>query len=670
MTQTLPFGQWPSPLSASSLFEATENISCLRPARAGLFFVLSLPAEGGALALMFLTANGKTVRVSPKGMNLRSQVHEYGGAPYAFDDSTVWYCHFSDQRIYRQAFDQSQADQNNKVSGTPVPITPRTSSATLRYADLIVDARHQRLICVREDHRSDDQNSDAKEPTNTLVAIPCGSDHGTGQEHEGTVLYGGSDFVASPCLSPDGRWLAFQTWSHPNMPWDNTELRIGRLQADGLTDLRRVCEERPGALMQPSFSPGGDLCFAADWNDWWNLYLVHAAQLEIPAPLCDAKPLLPMEAELCAPQWQFGQHLYDFVDDNRLLLSINRECLWTLALLDRDSGQLTPLHSGLGGLESVFHHQGNALYCAAPTDGFGAVFRIDLGKETTPEMPVSLLRGRSAVTLSPDFISRPEHLSYPSGSNGTTTVTETAYGLFYPPRNPDCQAPAGTLPPLLVSVHGGPTGTARASFNPMIQYWTTRGYAWLDVNHRGSAGYGRKFRHRLYGQWGVVDIEDIVSAVRHLIDEDRVDPERIAIRGGSAGGYAVMAALVASDLFRAGVSYYGIGDLELLARDTHKFESRYLDQLIGPYPEQAALYRQRSPIHRIADIQASVLLLQGMQDKVVPPNQAQAIHALLSERNPRTRLVCFDNEGHGFRRPENQQAALEAEQDFYRQNLL
>lgn len=654
MKQTLPFGQWPSPLTASSLFEATEGISCLRPASHGVFFLLSLPAEGGALALMFLTAAGKTVRVSPKGMNLRSQVHEYGGAPYTFDDEAVWYCHFSDQRIYRQAFDQRAVnDQMIEVSEKPVAITPRTSSATLRYADMVVDARRQRLICVREDHRG------GAEPHNALVAIPC--DDISGEGHEGAVLYGDSDFVASPVLSPDGQWLAFQTWSHPNMPWDDTELRVGRLDGEELTDLRRICPDQPGALMHPSFSPQGDLYFAADWNDWWNLYYIEGSRLTASASLESASAVLPIEAELCMPQWQFGQHLYDFVDAGRMLLSINRDCRWTLALLERSSGQLTPLHSDLGGLENVFHHQGSAIYTASPTDSFGAVYRIDLANSSaTPERT---LRGRSSVELAPEFISTPQHLSYPSGG-------EVAHALFYPPRNPDCEAPAGTLPPLLVSVHGGPTGTARASFSPMIQFWTSRGYAWLDVNHRGSAGYGRRFRQRLYGQWGVVDIEDIVSAVRHLADQGLVDPQRVAIRGGSAGGYAVMAALVASDLFRAGVSYYGIGDLELLARDTHKFESRYLDQLIGPYPERADLYQQRSPIHRIGDIQASVLLLQGMLDKVVPPNQAEAIHALLSERNPNTRLVCFDNEGHGFRRPENQQAALEAEQDFYQQNLL
>jgi len=654
MKQTLPFGQWPSPLTASSLFEATESISCLRPASHGVFFLLSQPAEGGALALMFLSASGTTIRVSPKGMNLRSQVHEYGGAPYTFDDNAVWYCHFSDQRIYRQAFDQRAAlDHVTSVSEKPVAITPRTSSASLRYADMVVDAQRQRLICVREDHRG------GGEPHNALVELPWEMQSEDG--HEGHVLYGDSDFVASPVLSPDGQWLAFQTWSHPNMPWDDTELRIGRLDRQELADLRQICPDQPGALMHPSFSPQGDLYFAADWNDWWNLYRIDGSRLSAAVPLEGTDAVLPQEAEMCMPQWQFGQHQYDFVDADRLLVSINRDCRWTLALLDRPSGQLTPLHRDLGGLENVFHHQGRAIYMAAPTDSVGAIYRVDLDR--SPAQPERLLRGHSSVTLAVDFISTPEHLSYPSGG-------EIAHALFYPPRHPQCQAPAGTLPPLLVSVHGGPTGTARASFNPMIQFWTTRGYAWLDINHRGSAGYGRRFRQRLYGQWGVVDIEDIVSAVRHLVDQGRVDPQRVAIRGGSAGGYAVMAALVASDLFRAGVSYYGIGDLELLARDTHKFESRYLDQLIGPYPERADLYRQRSPIHRIADIQASVLLLQGMQDKVVPPNQAEAIHALLSERNPNTRLVCFDNEGHGFRRPENQQAALEAEEDFYRHNLL
>ncbi|MES2624699.1 MAG: prolyl oligopeptidase family serine peptidase [Pseudomonadota bacterium] len=650
VTPELPeidYGHWPSPLTPASLFATTEAISWLRPATRGLFFLLSLPEESNAIVLMYLADDGaKKTRVSPPGMNLRSQVHEYGGIPYTFTDGMVFYCNFSDQRVYRQSFDP--LTQN---SGAPEAITPlvEDSPKALRYIDFIVDEKRQRLICVREDHRN------AQEPRNSLVAL---SMNGTG---EGDALFAASDFVASPCISPDGRHIAFQAWSHPNMPWDDTEIWLGTFDADGkLQQLNSILAGRPGAIEQPAFSPQGDLYFIADWTDWWNLYRIDNSRLTT-ATHSDAYAVLAIDAELCSAQWQFGQHQYDFVDADTLLLSLNRNCVWQLATLNVQTRQLTILCDQLGRLEHVFSQSGNAVFYAAPIDGPGAICTIDLHK---PEKAMPIFRGRSVESFSEAAaISAPQHFAY--GSAGSQ-----AFALYYPPCNPHYRALANSLPPLLVSVHGGPTSSANSAYNPAVQFWTSRGFGWLDVNHRGSTGYGRKFRRSLYGEWGVVDIEDIVGAVEHLIASGGVDPQRIAIRGASAGGYAVLAALAGSDIFSAGVSYYGIGDLELLAKDTHKFESRYIDQLIGPYPAMAEIYRARSPIHHIHNITSPVLLLQGMQDKVVPPNQAETIYQKLKTVDSRSRCVYFAEEGHGFRKPQNQVAALQAELDFYNEIFL
>ncbi|MDP2139392.1 MAG: prolyl oligopeptidase family serine peptidase [Gammaproteobacteria bacterium] len=657
MKQVIEYGHWPSSLTAATLFAGAETISSVRLCREGLFFLLSMPEEGNALALMHLSPHGQSTRVSPPDFNVRSAVHEYGGMPYTFSDDSVFFCNFSDQRLYQRVF-----DQHSQQAGALHAMTPDAGSKALRYADMIVDEIRQRLICVREDHRDG-----AAEPRNTLISIALAA------PHDLEVLFEDSDFVATPSLSPDGTRLAFQTWSHPNMPWDDTQIHIAELSSNGhLATQRQICPKRPGSLLQPMFSPTGDLTFIADWSDWWNLYRISAASLQAQEPLETAERLLEAEAEVCGPQWQSGQHSYDYVDADTVLLGLNKDCAWSLALLDLRGKKTTILHSGFGQLDNLCCQDGRAVFLATTATASTAIYSLDLRQpDSTPE---TVLHGRSTVALTQDNISKAQHFSYSTTNEAASKKAASngnkAYGLFYAPQNSDYEAPTGTLPPLLVSIHGGPTGSAKSAFNPGIQFWTSRGFAWLDVNHRGSAGYGRRFRRNLYSGWGVVDVQDIISAVRHLIDTGKVAADRIAIRGGSAGGYAVLAALVQSDLFRAGTSYYGISDLELLARDTHKFESRYLDQLIGPYPEAVDTYRERSPLYSITRINAPVLLLQGRLDKVVPPNQADAIFTQLQRQNPLSRCVYFDDEGHGFRKPHNQMAALEAEFAFYEEALF
>ena len=641
--QVSPYGHWPSPLQADSLFQGSESISFMRPGQVGLFFLLSKPDEGNALVLMHLSAAGHCVRVSPPGINVRSRVHEYGGLSYAISDEAVYYCHFDDQRVYQLPFDQL-----TQQVGTPRPLTPPQQDAALRYADFLVDAERQQLICVREDHRDPSRN----QPTNSLVALDIARDG------SGKILYDESDFVSSPRLSPDGQYLIFQCWNHPDMPWDHTWFELIHLDSAGEVQAQqRIQGPQPGALVQPLFDQDGNLYFFADWSDWWNLYRISRDALNSGAE-GEAEAICPMAAECCPPQWQLGHRHIAFFDQRRVALAILQDCRWRLALLDVASGQLETLVTDLASLDDISCREGTILFTAATAETPAALYQLSPNHDDAG-LPAALARPHSPVVLAASLIANPQHLSFPT-QNG-----EIAHGLFYPAQNPDYHGPAGSLPPLLISVHGGPTSTARGAFNPILQFWTSRGFAVFDVNHRGSSGYGRRFRQRLYGQWGVVDVADILAAVQHLIDNKQVDPEAVFIRGASAGGYAVLAALVASNLFRGGCSYYGISDLSLLAQDTHKFESRYLDQLIGPWPEAEARYRARSPIHHIEHIHAPVLLLQGSEDRVVPPNQAEGIHEALRERLPDTRLLLFEAEGHGFRKPANQIRALEAELAFY-----
>lgn len=655
--KVLPYGRWESVLSAEAIFSSTPTISYLRPGRNGVFFLQAMVAEQNDVALMYLSGEGHMCRISPVGVSVRSRVHEYGCLPYVVTGQAVYYSTFRTGVVYRQSFDEFLG-----TAGQPYALTP--AAHDLRYADFVVDTWRRRLLCIREDHRT-------TPPANALVAIDL--EHGG----EGVVLFADSDFVASPCLSAHGEMLAFQAWSHPDMPWDNTSIYVARFDAHGnLANLQQVVPDRRGSLVQPGFNARDDLYFLADWSDWWNLYRIEAADLCHPEKV---QPVFPIKAECCAPQWQTGQHNYAFAADERVLLSVQRECSWELVLLDPGSQHSTIVADNLGLLEHVFFHKGNAIYLAADSLDATAIHQSLLSYPKPTDSQVLFAPApASAARLAPEQVAMPEHFSYPVGAAEGKDASDgqidgqikVAYGIFYRPCNPACMASLDTLPPLLVFVHGGPTSSARLVYNPVIQFWTSRGFAVLDVNHRGSSGYGRCFRRSLYGEWGVTDISDVFDGVAHLVANGKVAPDKLAIRGSSAGGYAVLAALVQSKIFSAGTSYYGIGNLASLAADTHKFESRYLEQLIGPWPEASATYAQRSPLNHIDCIRAPVLLLQGGEDKVVPPNQAEQLFVRLKERNPATRYVYFPDEGHGFRKPQNQVAALNAELAFYEDVLL
>lgn len=650
---TASYGCWDSPLTAQLIFAARQTPSHPLPWREGVLFLLTMPEEGNAFALMFTDLAGKATRISPVGMNVRTRVHEYGGLAYACSDDQIFYCNFADQEIYRQ---QYTVDQNKFTE--PVQIT-ESAGDKVRYADILFDQRRKRLICVREDHRS--SGGKASEVHNTLVSIELDDTQLPVKPEAQQVLFSQSDFIAGPSLSPDASRLGFITWSHPNMPWDNTDIRCARFNPQGgFEDCVCIDQGQLASNLQPSFDAENNLYFLSDRSNYWNLVRMDASAMEAG---CVSTVVYGIAADCCGAPWELGKRNYAIGDRDRFFISVVKECSWQLHQVDLACGSVTVLEAGLGAIDQLHLTDGERLtYSAAGKNDYPGIFHRNVipGGNTV----TCVYRSALPHELSAELVSLPHHFQFRSVGGAD------AYGLLYLPRNPNFQAKGEELPPLLVNVHGGPTGTARSALNPMHQFWTSRGFAVLDLNHRGSTGYGRNFRQQLYQRWGVADIEDVVQAVRYLIDSKQVDEKRIAIRGGSAGGYAVLASLAASDLFAAGVSYYGIGDLELLARDTHKFESRYLDQLIGPYPESRERYAARSPINQLDKIRAPVLILQGTDDRVVPLNQAENLYTRLKVANPATEFVLFEGEGHGFRKPMNQISALETELHFYQRNLL
>jgi dipeptidyl aminopeptidase/acylaminoacyl peptidase len=498
----------------------------------------------------------------------------------------------------------------------------------------MMDRRHNRLLCIREDH------SGEGEAVNTLVAISLS------EPDEGQVLVSGNDFYSSPRISPDGRQLIWLTWNHPNMPWDGTELWMADIAPDGsLGTAEMVAGGQTESIFQPEWSPDGLLYFVSDRTGWWNLYRWEADQAVI---VCE------MEAEFGRPQWVFGVSTYAFITADNLLCTYMQNGETRLATLSLPDRQLKPIDLPFTYFISVHAGAGQAAFVAASPTAFDSVVRIDLA-----DKQVEILRRASEIDVDAGYLSLPEALEFPT-ENGLT-----AHAYYYGPSNPDFQPSKGERPPLIVKIHGGPTGFSNATLDLEVQFWTSRGFALVDVNYGGSSDYGRAYRERLRGNWGVVDVDDAVNAARYLVQMGLTDGERLVIRGGSAGGYTTLCAIAFRDVFKAGASYFGISDLEVFIQDTHKFESRYIDGLVGPYPETADRYRERSAIHHIDNISAALLILQGLEDKIVPPNQAEIMLAAMRQNGLPVAYLPFEGEQHGFRRAESKQQALEAELYFY-----
>jgi len=617
---TAPYGSWQSPVSAGDIASAGLRLS--QPEIAGdvVYWKELRPAEGGRCVIV--KREGETTGdVVPAPFNVRSRVNEYGGGAYFLSDRTVLFSNFADQRIYRIDGDAG-----------PRPVTPE---AGVRYADGMVDGARDRIICVREDH-----TVPGREPVNSIVAIDL-DNPGTGE-----ALVSGNDFYAAPRLSPDGAQLAWLTWNHPSMPWDAAELWLSSVSGNGI--LGEACRVAGGAaesVVQPEWSPDGELYFVSDRTDWWNLYRFRKGRVE---------PVTEMEAEFARPLWQFRMSSYAFAGRNRIVCAYTQSGVWRLATVDTTTRELRPIETPYNTIADLAATDTHAVFIGGSPGEAPALVRLDLD-----DGAIEVLRRSSTLAVDRAWISAPQAIEFPT-ENGATS-----HGLFYAPRNPDCAAPAGEKPPLLVMIHGGPTSATSAWLRPGIQYYTTRGMAVLDVNYGGSTGYGRAYRERLYGQWGVVDVEDCVNGARHLAERGWVDGQRLAITGGSAGGYTVLSALTFRDAFHAGASHYGVSDCEALARDTHKFESRYLDTLIGPYPERRDLYVERSPIHHVERLSCPVIFFQGLEDRIVPRDQAEKMAAALRDRGIPVAYVPFEGEQHGFRKAENIRRALEAELSFF-----
>lgn len=611
-----PFGSWASPISEADLVKDRIILGGTAQEGDDTYWVEIRPQEAGRQVIVKRMADGLKQDILPPPFSARTTVHEYGGGAFLVHQAQVFFSNYSDQRIWHFA-----------PQGKPLPLTPDEDS---RYADYIMDEAGRRLIAIREDH------SGLGQPVNELVAIPLdGSPI--------TVLAHGYDFYASPRLNDQGQ-LAWICWNHPNMPWDHSELWTASLHADGLQDVLQVAGAKEESIFQPEWAPDGRLFFVSDRDEWWNLFAYDGEAV---------KPLHSKAAEFGLPQWMFGMSTYGFASLNRTITLYSEDGCWHLAGLDPKSGSLLNYRLPYSHLANLRVAGDRALMIAGAPDRETELVAINL---TTGSFDV--ICRSSPTDPDPRYTSKPQTICFPSGQ-------DQAYGFYYPPCNADFAAPDSDKPPLICIVHGGPTAATSSVFKAGIQYWTTRGFAVFDINHRGSSGYGRSFRNSLRGKWGIVDVADVTAGARFLASQGKADQNKLIIRGGSAGGYTTLACLTFHDTFRAGASYYGVSDLEVLAQETHKFESRYMDQLIGPWPQSAVLYRQRSPINFLENLDQPVVLLQGLEDKVVPPNQAETIFNALKEHGVPVAYVPFEGEQHGFRIAKNIIRAYQAELYFY-----
>jgi dipeptidyl aminopeptidase/acylaminoacyl peptidase len=617
---TRRYGSWTSPITADLIVAETISFAGVWTDGDEVYWSELRPAEGGRNAVVRCSRDGVVADILPAPYNARTRVNEYGGGAVAVADGTLFFANDADQRVYRL-----------EPGSSPVPITAPDER---RYADLIVDRGRRRLIAVCEDHRG------RGEPEHSIVGIdPAGT-------APPRTLARGRDFYAAPRLSRDGRQLAFLAWDHPGMPWDGTELCLIELDPDGSAGSgRRVTGGTDESICQPAFGPDGMLYFVSDRSGWWNLYRLRDGNIEA---------LLPLPLEFGGPHWVFGLSRYDFAPPHSIVCAFNDNGSWRLGVLDIETRRWRTLTTPYSEISHVQTHDDRVLFIAAGPTTLPEVVACDLTTER-----LNVLRRSAVVSVDGGYLSVPRAIEY------ETSGAERSHAFFYAPRNRDAAAPADERPPLLVLNHGGPTSATTSALNLKIQYWTSRGFAVLDVNYRGSTGFGRAYRRRLDGMWGIVDVDDCIYGARHLVAQGEVDGERLAIRGGSAGGFTTLCALAFHRVFRAGAVYYGVSDLERLAHDTHKFESRYLERLIGPYPAERERYRERSPLYHAGDIACPVIFFQGLEDRVVPPDQTERLVQALRQRGIPVAYVSFPGEQHGFRIAENVKRTLETELYFY-----
>jgi dipeptidyl aminopeptidase/acylaminoacyl peptidase len=619
-----PYGSWQSPITADTIVTGSVGLGAITIDGTDIYWLESRPQEAGRTVIVCRTADGKTADITPPEYNVRSRVHEYGGAAYTVVDRQVYFSNLSDGCVYAQ-------DPHGE---NPLQVRQITKGTNQRYADFIVDRQRQRLICIQEEH-----DSDELEALNTIVSISL-----TGS-HKIDVLVGGCDFYASPRLNPSGTKLAWLSWNHPNLPWDGTNLQIANLTKGFLSAPTFIAGGASESIFQPQWLDDESLYFVSDRTGWSNLYRWHDGKIA---------DIHPLAAEFGLPQWVFGMSTYALIGKNRIACTYSQGGIWHLALINTISKHLTRLNLPYTDLSDI-HTRGNSIVCcaASPTQT-NELVSIDLISETR-----QVLKSSNQVDLDPGYLSTPQPIEF------LTADGFTAHAFYYPPTNRDYQASPNEKPPLLVKSHGGPTAATSTQLSLKTQYWTSRGFAVVDVNYGGSTGYGKAYRHRLDGKWGIVDVDDCTQAAVYLAQQGLVDVDRMAISGGSAGGYTTLCALTFRDVFKAGASYYGISDLASLAKDTHKFESRYHDRLVAPYPAADSVYQARSPLYFTHQLSCPVIFFQGLEDKVVPPNQSELMVAALKEKGVPVAYLTFPGEQHGFRQAATIKRALNGEFYFY-----
>jgi len=589
-----------------------------------ILWIEGRPAEEGRSVIVRQRGDHVEDVITPP-FSARSSVHEYGGGAMLATEGTVVFSNGRDRRLYRTTAHEA-----------PSPLTPELGD--VRYADMSLDATRDRVICVVEDHTGPAVINDLRH-----VSLGGG---------EPRTLVRGNDFYSTPRVSPDGRRLCWLTWNQPNMPWDGTELWVAEFDAAGeLVRPRRVAGGAEESIFQPAWSPDSTLYFVSDRTGWWNLYS---------AGDDGATAVAPMEAECGRPQWGFRMATYAFLDASRVAMTVCREGVWSLMLVEVAAGRMHRIELPYTALGPFMDAAGDAVVLTGggPRDPGGV---IDIDVRTGAHRR---LRASTEIDVDESLLSVPEQVSFP-GHGG-----QTAHAWHYRPRNDEVAAAGdGELPPLLVHAHGGPTSATSTALNAEVQFWTSRGFAYLSVDYGGSTGYGRAYRARLDGQMGIVDVGDCVAAARYLAEAGEVDAARLLIEGGSAGGYIVLCAMVFHDVFAAATSYYGIADNEALIVDSHKFEARYADRLIGPYPECRDAYYQRSPVHFVERVRHAVLLLQGDDDVIVPREQAEMMYDALRTAGVPCAYIAYPGEQHGFRQAAHIARSLEAELYFFRRVL-
>ena len=628
------YGTWPSPIDAELVATASTRYGSLRSGGGALYWLEARPLERGRSALVRHDQDGRK-ELTPAPFDVRSRVYEYGGGAFCVGETELYFVNSADQNIHAVPL----------AAAAAAPATPRAithSPPDERFGDLIWDG--SAVLAVRERHGAEPSagaareraaregaTARANEPVHDLVRVDVASG-------EVRVLHSGHDFYAAPTPAAHGR-LAFLAWDHPNMPWDGTQLLVADYVYGRAHNATVVAGGAAESIAQPAWC-GERLLFVSDAGGYWNLHAYDQSGVY---------PVLAEEAEHAGPAWQLGDSHYVVISARHAAVRRVQHGVQSLAVVDLERGLASPLHDDCSSYSALAHTANGVAFLAGAPDRPSRVVELGLRDRN-----LGVIDGPASAPVPADVVSAPETITFPSGRG-------EAHAFFYPPRNGSRQGLAGELPPLVVTTHGGPTSSASADLSWRVQFYTSRGWAVADVNYRGSTGYGRAYREQLNGAWGVADVEDCAACVRHLAAEGRVDANRVAIRGGSAGGYTTLAALAFTDVFRVGASHYGVGDLAALDRDTHKFESRYVGTLTGG----GDAIDERSPLRHAARLNCPVIFLQGADDKVVPPSQAEAMRDALAAKGIAVEHLLFRSEGHGFRQAKNIRRAVEAEHAFF-----